>query len=169
MNEMALEALRVRITRVFPTQIRTALETLTDEQLWWRPNETSNSIGNIVIHLTGSVNHFLNRDFGGLDFVRDRPAEFAERRMIPKGEVLEAFDRMVSEAERTLAVLDPARLTEPSTEPRINRYVFEDLLNVALHMANHAGQIVWIVKMLQEGAVNEIWIGSHRSTGAWVR
>jgi hypothetical protein len=169
MNEIAFEALRVRITKVFPDQIRKALEPLTDEQLWWRPNETTNSIGNLVVHLTGSLNHFLNKDFGGLEFTRDREAEFKERRVIPKREILAAFDEMVAGAEKTFASLSPARLTEPSTEPKINRYVFEDLLNIAIHLSNHAGQIVWIVKMLREGAVDEVWIKSHRSTGAWVR
>jgi hypothetical protein len=169
MNEIAFEALRVRITKVFPDQIRKALEPLTDEQLWWRPNEAANSIGNLVVHLTGSLNHFLNKDFGGLEFTRDREAEFKERRVIPKSEVLAAFDEMVSGAEKTFASLSPARLTDPSTEPKINRYVFEDLLNIALHLSNHAGQIVWIVKMLREGSVDEVWIKSHRSTGAWVR
>jgi hypothetical protein len=168
MNEIALNALRVRITRVFPAQIRTLLEPLTDKQLWWRPNESSNSIGNIVVHLTGSVNHFLNRDFGGLDYKRDRAAEFAERRMIPKAEVLAAFDEMVANAEKAFDRITPERLAEPSTEPSLNRYVFEDLLNVALHLSNHAGQIVWIVKMMQEGAVDEVWIRTHRSEGAWV-
>lgn len=169
MNEIAFEALRVRITKVFPAQIRKSLEPLTDEQLWWRPNESANSIGNIVIHLTGSLNHYLNKDFGGLDYTRDRAGEFKERRLIPKAEVLAAFDEMVANAEKTFASLSPTRLADPSTEPTLNRYVFEDLLNIALHLSNHAGQIVWIVKMLQEGAVDEVWIKTHRSEGAWVR
>lgn len=169
MNEIAFEALRVRITRVFPEQIRKAVEPLTDEQFWWRPNESSNSVANIVIHLTGSLNHFLNKDFGGLDFTRDRPAEFAQRSNAPKAEVMAAFDAMATEAERTFAKIKPEQLADPSTEPKLNRYVFEDLLNIAVHVANHAGQIVWIVKMLQEGAMDEIWMRTHRSEGAWVR
>ena len=169
MNEIAFDALRVRITKVFPAQIRQTLEPLTDEQLWWRPNETTNSIGNIVIHLTGSLNHYLNKDFGGLDYTRDRAAEFKERRTIPKEEVLAAFDEMVANAEKTFDSLSPTRLADPSTEPALNRYVFEDLLNIALHLSNHAGQIVWIVKMLREGTVDEVWIRTHRSEGAWVR
>src|ERR1051325_9000981 len=87
MNEvlsLALTALRARITRVFPAQVRKALEPLSDEQIWWRPNESSNSIGNLVLHLSGSLDYYLNRNLGGLDFTRDRPGEFNERREIPK-------------------------------------------------------------------------------------
>ena len=45
MNDIALAAFRSRMTGVFPAQVRAALASLTDEQLWWRPNEKSNSIG----------------------------------------------------------------------------------------------------------------------------
>ncbi|HEV2722606.1 MAG TPA: DUF1572 family protein, partial [Thermoanaerobaculia bacterium] len=66
----ALDALRARITAVFPAQVRQCVEALDDEQIWWRPNETSNSIGNIVIHLSGSLNHYLNKQIGGIDYNR---------------------------------------------------------------------------------------------------
>lgn len=164
---IALDAFRVRVTRVLPAQIREAVEALTDEQLWWRPNEKSNSIGNLVLHLSGSLDYYLNRNLGGLDFTRDRAAEFAERRSIPKPELLARFDAMVANAERTFDSLTPARLGEPSPEPTMHRVVFQDLINAALHLSNHAGQIVWIAKMLREDAVHETWIRTHKNLGAW--
>lgn len=167
MNDVFLKALHIRTTRVFPAQIRAAVAPLTEEQFWWRPNESSNAIGNIVLHLTGSLNHFLNRNFGGLDYKRDRPAEFAERRTLPKAEVMAAFEEMIETAEKTFAALTPERLLDPSPEPKMHAVVYEDLLGVALHISNHAGQIVWIAKMLQEGSVDDVWIKTHRTEGAW--
>lgn len=161
------DALRTRITRVFPEQIRAAVAPLTEEQIWWRPNEASNSIGNIVIHLTGSLNHYLNRNIGGIAYERDRAAEFAERRHIPKDELLAAFDDMVAKADRTFEALTDERLEEPSPEPKMHAIVLEDLINVAAHLANHTGQIVWIAKMFEPSSVNESWIRAHRSQGAW--
>lgn len=169
MNDLVYDALRIRILKVFPAQIRAAVAPLSEEQFWWRPNESTNSVGNIVIHLTGSINHFLNHNLGGLDYKRDRPAEFAERRQIPKAEVLAAFDAMIANAERTLDGLTPARLTDPSPEPKLNANIFEDLLGIAVHLSNHAGQLVWIAKMLREGSMDEVWIKTHRSEGAWQR
>lgn len=167
MNDVILASLRSRITRVFPAQIRAALDTLDEEQVWWRPNEQSNSVGNIVLHLTGSLNHFLNRNLGGLDYTRDREAEFAERRAIPKAELLAHFDGMVARAEQTFDGLTPDGLGNPSPEPKMNSIVFEDLLGVAVHIANHAGQIVWIAKMLHGEAIDDVWIQTHRDLGAW--
>ena len=97
---VAVDALRARVCRVFPAQIRAAVEALDDEQIWWRPNETSNSVGNLIIHLTGSVNYYLNRNLGSVDYTRDRPAEFAERRHIPRAELMAAFDDMLAKAEK---------------------------------------------------------------------
>lgn len=167
MNDVILNALRTRITGVFPEQIRAAIAPLSDEQLWWRPNEQSNSIGNLILHLSGSLNHFLNKNIGGIDYARDRAAEFAERRNIPKSELLGIFDDMVSRAEQTFAALTPERLASPSPEPTMHALLIEDLLNVLAHLSTHAGQIVWIAKSFDGGALNEVWMKTHRSAGAW--
>src|SRR4051812_41681645 len=100
-SSVALDAFRMRITKVFPAQIRACLNELTDEQIWSRPNDASNSIGNIVLHVSGSLDHYLNRNLGGLDFDRDRDAEFAERRMIPRADLRARFDQMVANAKLT--------------------------------------------------------------------
>jgi hypothetical protein len=166
---VALEALRLRITRVFPAQIRAAVEALDDEQIWWRPNESSNSVGNLIIHLSGSLNHYLNRNFGGIAYQRDRPAEFSERRQIPRAQLMAIFEDMVSKGEKTFRALSPERLAQTSVEPERYTLVIEDLLSVATHMANHAGQIVWIAKMLKEGVLSEVWMRSHKREGGWKR
>ncbi len=164
---ISLDALKTRVTRVFPAQVHAAVEALSEEQIWWRPNESSNSIGNLILHLSGSLDHYLNRNLGNLHFTRDRAAEFAERREIPKAELLARFDEMVANAERTFDALTVERLGDPSPEPKMHRFVMQDLINAALHLSNHAGQIVWIAKMLREGAVDEVWIQTHKRLGAW--
>ena len=167
MNDVILTALRSRITGVFPAQIRAAVSALTEEQVWFRPNEDSNSVGNLVLHLTGSLNLYLNRNVGGIDYTRDRAAEFAERTHIPKAELLALFDDMVSRAEKTFDALTPDRLATPSPEPTMHSLLVEDLINVLAHLANHTGQIVWIAKSFDGDAVHEVWIKSHRKEGAW--
>jgi uncharacterized damage-inducible protein DinB len=164
---VVIEALRVRITGVFPAQIRESLDQLSDEQIWSRPNEQSNSVGNLVLHLTGSLNHYLNHKLGTLDFRRDRPAEFAERGPVSRDELRTRFDEMVRRAEETFSSITAGQLMKPSPEPKMNRYVVEDLLNIAVHMSTHAGQILWITKMFRGGAFNDLWMKTHRSTGAW--
>ena len=57
-------------------RLRKAVEPLSDEQIWWRPNEASNSIGNLILHLNGNVWQWLVASFNRLEDQRDRPAEF---------------------------------------------------------------------------------------------
>ena len=162
-----LEALRTRITRVLPTQIKSCVEELDEEQLWWRPNEQSNSVGNLVLHVYGAVLHFLCRGVGKLEYERDRSAEFAASGSISKRELLAMLDEMIDKATQTFNALEPSSLDEPSTEPAYYSTVFEDLFGVAIHLATHAGQIVYITKMLKQDSVKELWTRTHRESGAW--
>src|SRR5438552_11097190 len=119
MTELAaptLEAIRVRVTQVLPAQVRTAVEKLAEEQIWWRPNEKSNSIGNLVLHLSGSLNHYLNRNIGGTTYERDRDAEFSQRGPMDRATLMGIFDEMVATAEKTFDKLTPERLAGPSSE-----------------------------------------------------
>src|SRR2546425_3678765 len=74
-----LEDARKRLVGGYPAQVRAALDTLTDDQVWWRANATSNSVGNLVLHVCGSTRHFLGRGVGGSDYQRDRLLEHAPR------------------------------------------------------------------------------------------
>lgn len=163
----ALTALRTRITKVFPAQIRECLARLDDEQIWWRPNESSNSAGNLVLHLTGSLNHYLNRQIGRFEYDRDRAAEFAERRHVPKDELMAAFDAMVLKAEQTFDGITIERLGDPSPEQKMYTLVIEDLISIATHIASHTGQILWITKMLKEGGLDDVWMKTHKRLGGW--
>lgn len=170
MTELAsptLEAIRVRITRVLPAQVRAAVDKLDEEQIWWRPNEKSNSVGNLILHLSGSLNLYLNKNIGGIEYRRDRDGEFAARGPMPKAELLRIFNDMVAKAEQTFSKIKPGDLSGPSKEPERYDFLVDDLISILTHVANHVGQILWITKMLQEGALDEVWMRAHKREGAW--
>lgn len=162
LEQIAMNALRFRITRILPAQIRACVAQLDEEQLWWRPNESSNSVGNLVLHLSGSMRHYIARGLGGSQYQRNRPAEFSERGPLPKQELVAIFDETMSEVSAALESLGTARLLDPTDEPSYNPTVFDLIFNVAAHLAMHAGQIVYITKMLKEGSIDELWIRTHR-------
>lgn len=163
LSDVAIDFLRSRVTKIFPAQIRKCVEELSDEQIWWRPNEQSNSVGNLVLHLSGSMRHYLSRAIGGIEYTRDRPAEFRERGPLPKEELLSIFDETIRQATETLDSFDRSRLLDATDEPNYYPTIFDQLFGVATHIATHAGQILYITKMLKEGSVDELWIRAHRS------
>jgi len=141
----------------YPAQIREALSSLDEEEVWWRPNAGANSVGNLVLHLAGSSHHFIGRALGGSDFVRDRPAEFAVRDPLPKAELEKRLRNVADETARVLDGQDPDALLEPveiAGEPHTTLAL---VLRVAHHWAVHTGQIVYVAKSLREGAVDELW------------
>src|SRR4030095_12709585 len=147
LDEVALTALRGRITKVLPTQVRSSIETLTDEQLWWRPNEHANSVGNLVLHVSGSMRHYLARGVGGFEYDRDRPAEFAERGPVPREQLLATLNQVISQAEKVFDSFDTSRFLSRSEEPDYVPTIFDVIFNVAIHLATHTGQIVYIAKL----------------------
>ena len=161
LSQVALQALRKRITRIIPAQVRECVEQLNEEQLWWRPNEQANSVGNLVLHVSGSTRHYLCRSIGGLEYNRDRPAEFAERGPLPKEQLLAIFDETIAQARQALDDFDTSRFLHQTEEPNYFATLFEQILNVTVHLATHAGQIVYVTKMLKEGTLDELWIRAH--------
>lgn len=162
LNQIMLDTLKSRITRIIPRQISECVEQLNDEQLWWRPNEEANSVGNLVLHLSGSIRHYLSREIAGVEFKRDRASEFAERGPLPKSDLLSIWNEAVQEVSRVLDGFDPSRFVQTTSEPQYVPTMFDLIYNVSIHMATHAGQIVWVTKMLEEGKVDELWIRVHK-------
>ena len=74
-----LEYSRIELVDEYWLRLRHCVESLSDEQTWWRPNDATNSVGNIVLHLNGNVRQWLVSPFTGADDHRDRPAEFGQR------------------------------------------------------------------------------------------
>ena len=61
----------------YPTKIRRCLDVLPADALWLRPNGSSNSIGNLLLHLSGNVRQWIVSGVGRAPDVRHRSAEFA--------------------------------------------------------------------------------------------
>jgi len=94
----------------YGTRLRACLESLTDEQVWWRPNEASNSIGNLLLHLNGNVGQWLVGSFNPTEDRLDRAAEFAERHRLSRDVLLDRLGATLQEASAVLSRLTEADL-----------------------------------------------------------
>src|SRR6478672_4991784 len=61
------------------SRIELAIAPLSLDQIWWRPNEASNSIGNLMLHLAGNVRQWIVGGVGRQSMARDRDLEFSTR------------------------------------------------------------------------------------------
>lgn len=130
----------------YPTSIGRALLSLTDEQIWWRPNEASNSIGNLMLHLAGSTRQWIVAGIGRQSNERNRQQEFDERRAIPKHELLARLTTVLAEADAVLANLQEGELSEARQIQGSDTTAMKVIFHIVEHFSTHTGQILWIAK-----------------------
>ena len=95
-------------------RIKHCLGQLTDDQVWHRSQPGLNSIGNLILHLSGNLRQWIVAGLGGAPDVRNRPAEFAQRVPVPKDELVRRLEAVVEETKRVLAGVDAQQLAELS-------------------------------------------------------
>jgi len=78
------------------------VDPLTDEQLWLRPFAHGNSVGHLLLHMTGNLNYYIGARVAENGYVRDRDREFTESDHKAKAEVLAAFDRAIAMVIETI-------------------------------------------------------------------
>src|SRR6202165_3742792 len=84
-------------------RVHTLVEPLSTEQLWQRPFPYGNSVGHLLLHLTGNLRYYIGTQIAGSGYVRDRPREFGDTSHRPKDEVLQDFDRALDMVLAALA------------------------------------------------------------------
>jgi len=128
------------------TRIRKCLAELSEDDIWSRPNEQSNSVGNLVLHLCGNVGQYILSGLGGAPDRRERPGEFSERGPIPRAELLARLERTIVEAAAVIDRLDEENLLRKRV---VQGFAYDGvgiLVHVVEHFSYHTGQIVYAVK-----------------------
>jgi len=129
-------------------KIERCVEKLTDEQVWWRPNPESNSIGNLLLHLSGNARQWIVCGLGGATDKRQRQTEFDERRIITRVELLARLRTTVADVDDVLASSDPAHLLDKYPIQGTEATALAAIFHVTEHFSMHTGQIILLTKML---------------------
>src|SRR5580658_9397615 len=148
MARLFLECSRETLMGEYWPRMKTCVESLTTEQIWWRPNEASNSIGNLLSHLNGNVRQWLVTSFNRGEDKRDRPAEFAAREGGTAKELLDRLGATLDEAAQVLDRLTPAELLANYEVQGYHANGVYMVYHVVEHFGMHYGQIAYITKML---------------------
>ena len=127
--------------------IRAAAEPLSEADFWRKPLDPGNSVGHLVLHLTGNLNHFVGAQLGGSGYVRDREREFTEASPPPKAEALAGLDGAVATFRRVVEGLNAEALLAPHPEARFGTVV-NALTHLVGHFALHRGQVSYIVRLV---------------------
>jgi hypothetical protein len=145
-----LEFSRKKLLTLYWPRLKECISSLTDEQVWWRPNEASNSIGNLILHLNGNVGQWLVASFNKDDDKRNRPEEFAAREGATAAELLAKLGTTLDAAAKVLGRLTVEELLAPYEIQGYHVRGLDAVYQVVEHFGLHYGQIVYITKLLTE-------------------
>jgi hypothetical protein len=144
-----LEFSRQKLLEQYWPRLRKCVESLTDEQVWWRPNDACNSIGNLILHLNGNVRQWMVASFNRLEDERNRPAEFSETRLISASVLLGQLGATIEQAADVLARLTFEDLVARYEIQGYNVSGLDAVYQVVEHFGLHYGQILYITKSLR--------------------
>lgn len=129
-------------------KVQKCLGQLTEEQLWQRPNESSNSMGNLVLHLIGNITQYAISSLGGAEDKRKRDLEFTDTPGYSKDELLARLAKTVAEAKSCFASASGEELIKMRKVQSYNLSGLGVLLHVVEHFSYHTGQIAFYTKLL---------------------
>ena len=127
-------------------KIKKCLSELNLDEIWYRPNSETVSVGNLVLHLCGNVRQWITSSLGGAEDTRRRSQEFSETGPIPAAELLTLLEETMKEARSVMLKLDPSTLLDKRAVWGSEQSGISILVHVVEHFSYHVGQIVYFVK-----------------------
>lgn len=147
-----IDTCRHYVTAEYLPKIRRCVEALPDEDLWWRPNRSSNSVGNLVLHLAGNIRQWVVSGVGGKPDIRERAGEFSADGESQGAEwtgaaLLTYLEETLADVDATLAGLTPPDLLRRGVIQGTDVTHLEAVFHAVEHFSMHTGQIIYITKL----------------------
>ncbi len=122
---------------------------LTEAEIWQRPNENSNSVGNLILHLCGNITQYVHSSLGNRPDTRERDAEFIADSGPSKNILLGKLEQVVDEAN---SIIRKTPIDELLRLRKVQGFSFTGIgivIHVVEHYSYHTGQIAFWTKLLK--------------------
>jgi uncharacterized damage-inducible protein DinB len=127
--------------------VRQLAEPLSEADVWRKPIDPGNSVGHLILHLTGNLNHFVGAQLGQTGYVREREREFTESQPPSKAAALANLDAAVATFRRVVERLSAEQLAAPHPHAAFGT-VTKALVHLVAHFALHRGQMSYLTRLL---------------------
>lgn len=145
-TQLLLAEARRRLLGESIPRLRSCLERLSDDDIWYRPNEHSNSVGNLVLHLAGNVRQWLGSGLAHLPDNRERDREFSEKGPLPRTELFRKLDETTNLIEQVLDHTSTEALLQTQSVQGFQENGISILVHVIEHFSYHVGQVTYFTK-----------------------
>ena len=131
-------------------KIEKCLHELTEDEVWNRPNASSNSTGNIILHLCGNITQYVLSGLGNVTDTRERDKEFSATRVLAKQELLDKLKSTVQQAASIMRQLNPDQLLQKRSVQGNDLTAIGIIVHVVEHYSYHTGQIIFWTKLIKD-------------------
>jgi uncharacterized damage-inducible protein DinB len=152
--EIFVSRSRYWLTKEYPIKLRHCINALPPGTVWARPNDASNSVGNLLVHLTGNVTEWILGGVGGQTISRYRAGEFAQKDGRDGPALLDDLEAILLKADSVLAGLSAKDLERSIVIQGRETTVVGAIYHVVEHFAMHTGQIVFLTKIYAPGKIH---------------
>ncbi|MDC6386221.1 DUF1572 domain-containing protein [Flagellimonas taeanensis] len=129
--------------------IKICLDKLPEDKIWKKPNESSNSIGNLILHLCGNITQYGIASIKNEEDNRKRDEEFSTASGYTKEELFKKLSETVEEAKRTFYEAPLQELLRKRSVQGFNFSGVGNIIHVTEHLSYHTGQIALWTKLLE--------------------
>ncbi|MFT3883749.1 MAG: DUF1572 family protein [Gemmatales bacterium] len=164
-GELFIKEIRARLSDSFERIIH-CVSQLSDQQVWWRPQESMNSIANILLHLCGNMRQWIIHGVTNAPDHRDRPEEFSNRSMLAKNELIARLAKVVHESDQLLSAMNERQLLLERRIQGFDETVLSAILNSVSHFNGHTQEIVYITRLQLGSSYRFAWTPSTPEQGA---
>ncbi len=123
---------------------------LSENEIWVRPNDSSNSMGNLVLHLCGNITQYIISSLGNSPDERKRDEEFQANGGQNKAQLLEKLKSVIHESNSIIRALREDQLLRKYHVQGFEMTGVDILIHVVEHLSYHTGQIVFYTKELKD-------------------
>lgn len=130
-------------------KIISCLDYLSEEEIWEKPNEASNSMANLVLHLCGNLSQYILSSLGEREDLRDRDAEFTACKTCHKDDLIDQLNATVEECCDLLETLEQENLQRKYNVQGFSYTGVGNVIHAVEHFSYHTGQIAFWTKVLR--------------------
>ena len=125
------------------------LEKISETEIWKAPNESSNSMANIILHLCGNITQYIIAALGNHDDHRERDKEFSTTGGYNKAELIHKLSATVAQANDIIRHISEEALMKRYSVQGFNLSGIGIIIHVTEHYSNHTGQVAFWVKEIK--------------------
>ena len=131
------------------TKLTACFDELQETEIWKRPNENSNSVGNIILHLCGNIRQYAISSLGQIEDIREREKEFSADGGFSKSELIK---KLITTVEEAKSIIQNISNNELFRKRQVQGYYYSGIgiiIHVTEHYSYHTGQIIFWTKLLK--------------------